>query len=104
MGSSQPTENWAPAPAGPVGPGTPNLTSGTPIATFKDGKYPSDGIMDSSLAGDSKYAHTAIFLSYFAKDGKIEGMYILEQSEGKPARVSYREFPTRYEYSVVAGY
>jgi filamentous hemagglutinin family protein len=85
-----------------VGSGNTTLSTGTPIATFKDGKYPSDGIMDPNISGLAKFSHAAIFIDYIKNsNNKIIGMYVLDQYEGKPAGISYKAFPGRYQYSVI---
>jgi hypothetical protein len=80
----------------------PSLQAGTPIATFKNGSYPSDGIMNNSVAGNGQFAHSAIFLGYtYDINSNITGMKILEQYVGQPSKIGERAFPTRYTYSVI---
>jgi hypothetical protein len=80
------------------------LPFGTPIATFNGQSYPADGIMDHSdkmKNSESKYAHSAIFLSFVYNKSGITGFSILEQYAGQPARIWSRRFPTNYIYSVI---
>jgi hypothetical protein len=99
------TDTWA----GKKGPdilatdGTyPVIEPGTPVATFKDGAYPHDGIYDPGATGLSKYAHSAVFLGYiYGTAGQISGMTLLDQYDGQPARISTRSLPTSKTYSVI---
>ncbi len=84
----------------------PPLIPGTPIATFKNGLYPADGIMDSSLNDPRKYSHAAIFLGYtYDGKGNVTGMKMdcwRKQQWIKACHVGYFSHCLRFEPGILA--
>ncbi|WP_085372391.1 BPSL0067 family protein [Magnetospirillum sp. ME-1] len=71
--------------------GVPPLERGTPIATFKNGRYPNK----------SSGNHAAIFLEYGVHDGQ-RGIWVFDQSKNDPPQKTFKQFPGRAEhYSVI---
>jgi len=88
----------------------PSLKPGTPIATFmQNGRYPGekDGYAMDRVRADganNKLPHAAIFDSPITDSkGKVIGMNVLEQYDGKAAAVAPRYFNSvGYPYSTIA--